>query len=229
MTKKLLQITILAALAALVAAPALAEAGDHQFRTRLIFISPNDDLSVSQDFKDFFGGSPDGTLSVESDFTLEFDYSYFFTDNWAMEIIAAFPTQGIEVDVPDNDTGIDNVGGVRHAPLTFLAQYHFMPDAKTQPYVGLGFNYTIFLEEYGVLLNDVVDIDSSSFGFAVQAGIDFQITDNLYFNVDLKYVEIETDLEIKEDFLDSGFPETLNAGTLEINPLIFGFGVGYRF
>lgn len=229
MTGKLLRIAMLAALAALVATPALAEAGDHQFRTRLIYISPDDDLSVSQDFKDFFGGEPDGTLEVESDLTLEFDYTYFFTDAWAMEIVAAFPTQGIEIDIPDEDVPVDSVGGVRHAPLTFMGQYHFMPSERTQPYVGLGFNYTIFLEEYGILLNDVVEIDSSSFGFAAQVGCDFRITDNLYFNIDLKYIQIETGVEIKEDFLDSGFPEQLNAGDLEINPFVLGFGVGYRF
>jgi outer membrane protein len=39
------------------------------------------------------------------------------------------------------------VGSVKHLPPTFSFQYHFMPDSKFRPYVGLGPNYTTFFDE----------------------------------------------------------------------------------
>jgi outer membrane protein len=64
-------------------------------------------------------------------------------------------------------------------------------------------------------------IDQSSFGWAAQIGADFQIAPQWFFNVDLKYVAIDTDIRVKA----SGAKVT----QLNIDPLLFSVGVGYRF
>lgn len=198
--------TLVLVLAA-VATPALADAGDKLLRTRLIYISPND------------GGTDVlSSAEVEYDITVEVDFTYFFTENIAFEGILATATQ--EVRVPDlsgdlNALG-DSLGSVHHAPTTFLAQYHFNPGG-TDFYVGAGINYTIFYGESGVLEN--LSLDSASFGYAAQIGVDVPLGDNAVFNLDLKYITIATDVEL----------DGTNLGEVEVDPFVLGFGVGFRF
>jgi len=58
------------------------------------------------------------------------------------------------------------------------------------------------------------------FGIALQAGIDIEITDGIYLNADVKYIMMESDWSINNGAV---------TGSAEINPLIIGLGVGYRF
>ncbi len=189
---------------------ATAGDGDWLVRTRLIFIEPNDDA--------------DGTLDavkaqVENDVTVEVDASYFFTDNWAIEGILATAAQEVTADLGGGRTSL---GSVFHAPATVLGQYHFVSDGKVKPYVGAGLNYTIFYSEDGTL--DDLDLDSGSFGLAGQLGIDVKIGEDKVFNFDLKYIEIETDVDDPNSILTGG-----SLGTVEVNPLVIGVGFGIRF
>jgi outer membrane protein len=185
---------------ALACIPAMAAEGDWLVRTRLIFIEPNDDA--------------DGALAgaeVENDVTVEVDASYFFTDNCAIEGILATAAQEVTA-------GGESLGSVYHAPATFLGQWHFAPEGKARPYFGLGLNYTIFYSESGQLAD--LDLDSGSFGLAGQFGIDFGIGEDKVFNVDLKYINIENDVSAADG---------TSLGTVEVNPLVIGFGFGMRF
>jgi len=66
---------------------------------------------------------------------------------------------------------------------------------------------------------ETLNLDSGSLGLAAQAGFDRSIGEDKVFNVDLKYIMIETDVD------DMGTP----LGTVEVNPLVIGFGFGFRF
>jgi outer membrane protein len=197
------------------AQPALADAGDWVVRSRLIFIEPDDSADGTL-------GDPSIDTGVESDVTVEVDGTYFVTDRFAIEGILATAAQ--EVTLFGGDVSL---GSVYHAPATFLAQYHFLPDGKTRPYVGAGINYTIFYDESGELagngdaglLASSYDLDSGSFGLAGQVGVDFMVGQNTSINLDLKYIQIETDVTA----------DGADIGTVEVNPWIFGIGFGYHF
>jgi len=62
-------------------------------------------------------------------------------------------------------------------------------------------------------------VDKNSFGGAVQAGVDIAITKNGYLNLDVKKIWIETDVKA------GGAKLT----TLNIDPLVWGIGYGFRF
>ena len=76
-------------------------------------------------------------------------------------------------------------------------QYHFNSGGTFIPYVGLGVNYTYFFSQknYGDLAGANAELDDS-FGYAVQAGIDYMFTEKLYMNVDVRYIQIEPDLKV---------------------------------
>lgn len=200
-----------AAVTPLVQAPAVQakEAGDWIIRARAIMVEPDESADIS------IGGKP----AISTTVMPELDFTYFFTDNLAVELILAVTPH----DVKAKGTVLGNVdlGDVTLLPPTLTLQYHFLPQEAMSPYVGVGVNYTRFFDKDVPAGGVVTDIDyDSSFGLALQAGIDYFLNDRWLINVDVKKVWINTDVSI-------------NAGAVtadvDIDPWIFGLGVGYRF
>ena len=192
------------------AVPAHAEfagksAGDFMVRARAIAVVPDEDASTT------IGGN----VSISNDVVPEIDFSYFITDNIALELIAATTKHDVS-----HNAGID-LGEVSLLPPTLTLQYHFMPKERFSPYVGAGINYTIFYNEDAAAGSAVTDIDyDNAFGYALQVGVDYALNDNWYANVDVKKLFLNTDV-------------SMNGGTItadvDIDPWIIGVGVGYRF
>jgi outer membrane protein len=96
-----------------------------------------------------------------------------------------------------------------------LVQYHFLPSAQISPYVGVGVNYTRISN---VDLSGA-DLDRNSFGFALQAGLDYKLNQKWSLNLDIKKVQIRSDVSLNGTRLT----------TAKLDPLLVGVGVGYRF
>jgi outer membrane protein len=120
-------------------------------------------------------------VNVDDDTQLTFDFSYLFTDNWAIEVLAALP---FEHDIMLHDGTV--IGSTKHLPPTVSIQYRFGSTAF-QPFVGVGLNYTVFSSEESVLGD--LDLDESS-GLALQVGFDYQINDRMLFNATLRSIDI---------------------------------------
>ncbi|MFL9927467.1 outer membrane beta-barrel protein [Herbaspirillum lusitanum] len=150
-------------------------------------------------------------LTVSSKTIPELDISYFFTPNWAAELILTYPQK--------HDVRLDGqtIGSFKHLPPTLLLQYHFTPDATFSPYVGAGVNYTRISDV--TLLNGNAQLESHSFGAALQAGFDVKIDRHWLVNFDVKKVQIRSDV------MSGG----TRISTVRIDPWLIGVGVGYRF
>lgn len=197
---KKLSLTLLALAAAAVAPAVNAQAaGDLVARARLVYIDPAN--------KDDIAGLD---VTVNSKVIPEVDFTYYFTPNFAAELILTYPQKH---DVKANGT---KVGTLKHLPPTLTAQYHFTGMGAFKPYVGAGINYTRFMS---VDLPAGLSIDKNSFGAAVQAGMDFALDKQLSLNVDVKKVMIRTDLSAGGT----------NLGTIKVDPWLIGVGVGYKF
>jgi outer membrane protein len=200
-----------AALAA-VAGIAQADEGNWMVRARALHMNPDNGNSG--------GLNLPIDVKAENKTFPEIDITYFFTPNIAAELILTYPQKH---DVELGGTGI---GSVKHLPPTLTLQYHFNPTGTIRPYAGLGLNYTRFssvnLDAGPVLGGSVpLKIDRSSVGFAAQVGADFQIAPQWFLNVDVKYVTIDTDIFVKAN----GAKVT----KLDVDPLLIGVGIGYRF
>src|SRR5574344_2606815 len=77
-------------------------------------------------------------LSVNNKMIPELDISYFFTPNFAAELILTYPQKH------NVRAGGAKIGSLKHLPPTLLAQYHFTNFGAFKPYVGAGINYTRF-------------------------------------------------------------------------------------
>jgi outer membrane protein len=149
----------------------------------------------------------------------ELDFTYFFTKNVAAEVILGATPH--DVTAINTTAGQVDLGSVWLLPPTLTLQYHFMPDNEGfRPYVGAGVNYTHFFNADKGAVNSI-DYDNS-FGYALQAGFDYGLTENWAINVDAKKVMINSDVTIQ-----SGATR-INAD-VDIDPWILGVGVAYRF
>jgi outer membrane protein len=155
----------------------------------------------------------DGTglnLTVDNRVIPEVDITYFFTKNIAAELILTVP-QSLTVNA-----GGSKLGTVDVLPPTLLLQYHFDGSANIKPYVGAGLNTTLISN---VSLGTGVDTSKTSNGGALQVGVDVPINKQLSFNFDVKKVYIATDVSSNGTKL----------GTLNVDPLLVGVGLGWRF
>jgi outer membrane protein len=215
MTNRLLAAATLAgaltASVAAIAAPqaAYAEQGPWLVRGRLLAVLPDEGASVT-----VLGGD----LEIEDQFVPELDITYFFDKHWAAELILAVTPH----EITHKPTGLD-IGEVWLLPPTLTVQYHFQPDDPDfRPYIGAGVNYTMFFghDDADPAILDA-DFDSSV-GFALQAGFDIPIDEHWSINVDVKKVWINTDVR-----LDTTLGPV--EADVDINPLIVGVGVAYRW
>ncbi|WP_417494184.1 OmpW/AlkL family protein [Maricaulis sp.] len=200
--------TILGTLA-VTAAPAQAESGDWLVRLRAIDVMPNESATIST-----IGGDVD----ISDQIVPELDITYFVQDNWAVELILGVTPH--DVQAVGTAAGDVDLGDVTLLPPTLTLQYHFNPDGQMRPYLGAGVNYTHFFNEDlpgGSALTTISYDDS--FGLAAQAGIDFALQDDWFFNVDVKYIDIDTDV-----LIDGAI-----AADVDIDPVILGIGFGRRF
>ena len=149
-------------------------------------------------------------LSVNDKTIGEVDVSYFFNKNVAAELILTLPqSQGVY-------SSGTSIGNFKHLPPTLTLQYHFTDFNGFKPYVGAGVNYTKIT---GDKLDAPYSLDSKSYGAAFQAGVDVPLTKQVSLNFDIKKVYIQTDV----------YANGVNKGTLKLDPVLVGVGVGYRF
>jgi outer membrane protein len=207
------------ALAAMAAAPAHAEQGDWLLRGRAILVAPTED---SSGVKPAFPGDE---VSVTNSFAPEVDISYFVTHHVALELIAATTKHDIK-----GKNGLAPIGELADTwalPPTLTLQYHFGPSAKVRPYVGAGLNYTIF---YGEDASDGLEEAigetkvelKDSFGFALQAGVDVDLIEKIFLNIDVKYIDIDTKATLTTGALE-------NRVKVSLDPIVAGIGIGMRF
>jgi len=69
-----------------------------------------------------------------------------------------------------------------------------------------------------------------SFGLALQAGFDIELTEAWFLNFDLRWIDIGVDAELQTNTFDGDDPITLNSALdIDIDPWVFSTTVGFRF
>lgn len=137
--------------------------------------------------------------------------SYFYTPNIAFDVLVGLPPEH-KINVAGNE-----VAKTKHLPPIFSVQYHFLPNEKLQPYVGLGLNYTYFFNDR-LYSGDKFDL-SDSFGWAGQIGVDYQLNPQWSVGADIRYADIKTDVKVNGE----------KVGSVDVDPTVYSLNIGYRF
>ncbi len=213
---------------ALLSIPAAVRADESPWVARLrgIYMAPTNDSD---------GVSIPGALLIpnngihESDKWIpELDFEYFFAPHWSTELVLTYP-QRHHVTAKDATiyptaagTTVPSVviGSFKELPPTLTVKYDFLPDGALRPYVGAGINVTSIMDvKLNVPAVGAVKLDSTTVGFAAQAGFDYRLARSWYFNADVKYVQIEPDLKFGG----------AKIATVKVDPVLAGIGIAYRF
>ena len=200
MTRMKISLITLLASAAL-ALPALAQsAGDMTLGLGLAGVMPKDGNGT------LAGAAAEVGNNVRPSITFE----YFIRDNLGIEVLGALPFKH------DIFLGGAFAGTTKHLPPTVSLNYHIPTGGKVTPFVGVGLNYTTFFEESSAL-GDLKIKDS--WGLAATLGADYAISDKGALRMELRYVDIDSDVTL------DGAP----IGTVEIDPLVAGVSYVMKF
>ncbi|MBO6213305.1 OmpW family protein [Algoriella sp.] len=193
------------------------EAGELHMRVRATGVVPMEDAKIE---------TIGGNVAVSNNLIPEVDFTYYFTKNIAAELILG--TSKHEVVAVNTALGNLDLGRVMLLPPTLNLQYHFYPTKNLKPYVGAGLNYTIFYDQgQGKGRNTAVTSVAydNNLGYSFQLGFDYKINDKLYWNVDVKKLYLNTDVEVGAA-LPSG--QVYVPAEVDLNPWLISTGIGFK-
>ncbi|MFC3571001.1 OmpW family outer membrane protein [Paracoccus sp. TOH] len=141
-------------------------------------------------------------------------FEYFIRDNLGIELLGALPFKHA---IRSNGT---EIGTVKHLPPVVSLQYHFDATPRFKPFVGLGVNFTGFwdAEAGGPLAGSDLRV-KNSWGLAAHLGGDYWINDRAAIRADLRWIDIDSDVELNG----------AKIGEVEVDPLVAGIGYVMRF
>ncbi|RJF86408.1 OmpW family protein [Oleomonas cavernae] len=204
--RALLISSVVLAAVGITSSPWAADEGPWQVRVRGLGIFP--DASATVD------AIPGATVDIDATVTPEIDITYFITDNIALELVAATAQVGVDLKNPDL-----SLGHVWVLPPSLTVQYHFAPHEVIRPYLGAGANYVVFYsadQPAGPITK--VEYDNAV-GFVLQVGVDIPLADHWSANIDVKKIWLSTDATVNGAI----------KADVDIDPVLVGVGVGYRF
>lgn len=195
-----LKTVLFASALAAVAAPALAQSqGDIHLGIGVSGVFPKSD-----------NGTLASTLELDIDegYAASFTVEYFFRDNIGIELLAA--TQ-FEHDYELNGT---DFGDFKLLPPTLSVNYHFQTGTAWKPYVGAGVTYAYVSDESP----SPISIDNA-WGFGVQAGIDYAISETGSVRFNARYIDVETDVKLNG----------VKIGEADVDPFVLTAAYVFRF
>lgn len=200
------------------------KAGDVVLRAGAAMVDPQTDSSKIS----VAGGKIPGTKATVGDDTqLGLTLSYFVADHVAVELLASTPfTHRIGVKGLGAIDG--RFGEAQHLPPTLSVQYFPLDtSSKLQPYFGAGVNYTAFFNEklsdrHRAMGFSQLEL-SDSWGLALQAGVDYKLSDRIVLNAAVWRIDLNT----KATAQLSGVGKV--KVDVDVDPWVYMVGIGYKF
>ena len=195
-----------AAVLAVVSPVAAQQAGDLTVGLGIANVNPKSDNG------DLAGGAY--PISIGDNTRPQITVEYFIRDNLGVELLGALP---FKHSIKSNGT---EVGTVKHLPPVVSLQYHFDATPQLKPFVGVGVNFTGFYdaESKGGLAGNDLRV-KNSWGLAAHVGTDYWINDRSAVRADLRWIDIDADVELNG----------ANIGEVEVDPVVAGISYVMKF
>jgi outer membrane protein OmpA-like peptidoglycan-associated protein/outer membrane protein W len=218
------------ALVAAVASPTIATAvegdwldeGDWLLRVGVHQLNPD---------KSNLPGVLGGDLVFDKAEALSLDAEYMFGDHFGVDLFV--PTY-FSLDLQQRAGTVDGAASIGETDLwtpILGLNWHFNPDGAVRPYIGVGAYWADFSGEEvfgptGLPANSRLEIDQA-FGPAGRIGVDIGTSEHWFLNLDVRYLELDTDVDAT---VPAGIgTSTTNLGEATIDPWLYGVAIGYRF
>lgn len=184
------------------------------------------------------GRIPGSDLDVGNSLVPELDITYFFTPNFAVELILGVTPH--KINGAGSLAGLE-VGKTWLLPPTLTFQYHFTNLGAFKPYVGVGVNYTVMFNQKAAntaaltpflpaTTLQVTNLDvHNAFGFALQVGFDYMLNRNWGLNFDVKKLFLDPSYTATAVAAGNPALQVSLAGKAHLDPWLIGGGVTYKF
>lgn len=163
-------------------------------------------------------------FDVSNSFAPFANFSYLITPNIGVELGATLLPHKLKTEGLLNDLTGNKNKKLQLPVFTAMAQYHFHLTSTIKPYIGAGVNYSYARDIGGgrqlknVGLND-------HWGWALQAGVDIALTESWGINLDIKKLQLATDVHAPLRRNRGG----ILTGRVDNKPLLISAGITYRF
>ncbi|MFC6633068.1 OmpW/AlkL family protein [Microbulbifer taiwanensis] len=190
---------------------------------------------------------PESRLYLDTGESATITGTWLFADHWGLGLLAAFPFEhdlkisGLPDPTGGPPLGKVNLGDVEQLPPTLTVQWFpVCTDSWVQPYVGLGINYTTFMDEninssandyFMMVLGAQADADlelDDSWGLAGELGIDIALGRNSQWLINAAVWYLDMDSEAKIRFPTASGTSVIKTD-VDIDPFVYSIGIGYRF
>ncbi len=172
-----------------------------------------------------------GTVDVSNGVQPEVDISYFFTDNISVQLIATATRHEISA----NNTALTSLLGSKIdlastyvLPPAIVAQYHFAPHSRIDPYIGAGvdFLFPFDTQENKLTLGGAQVVQkvglSNAIGPTFNIGVNYNIGGPWFLNLDYKQVLDQVTARVHTVL---GLVKARD----QLDPSVFSVGIAYRF
>lgn len=222
MRKTLIMAAAAAALA--IAGNAHAEAGDYLVKGRVTYDRAIGTSSVAVNL-----GTSTATAKTKAEIGGEIALGFFLTDHIATEVSLNISRYELA-----DATGASVMTSGRIRPA-LLVQYYPMLTGRVRPYLGAGAVYdNAYTVEPGILFKLQTPTTtamsvSGALGAVGQLGVDVEVNDKLYVNIDAKYLRTARHLDITRTNSTPTQTSSLQSVKLPAGGLVIGAGIGFKF
>jgi outer membrane protein len=164
------------------------------------------------------GVPPGADAEVVNAATVLLTYERLLTPNVGVELVMGWPPK-IKAKATGSVAFLGDVLTARNLSPVLLLNYHFMPNEPLRPYIGIGVNYTRFVDIESTLASDVKMTDST--GLAIQAGVEYRL------NKDWELFAAIAKVDVKSKVVAVG--ANVLTATVDFRPITYTAGVTWRF
>lgn len=142
--------------------------------------------------------------------------AYGFDDHWSAEVWTGLSKFKHDVAVD----GVGNVARLEHRPTTLSVDYHFLPEGKVNPFVGVGYGWINVSDEQGVGALSGSDVRAENGkGLALTVGADVALTDKVFLRGSARKLNFDSDVAVNG----------VAVGTASVDPWVYGISAGLKF
>ena len=200
---------------ALIAPSAIAQSQDNIVKFAFTYYQPH---SRTDGGIHGIGVPPGADAEVVNASTVLVTYERLLTPNIGVEFVLGWPPK-IKAKATGSVAFLGDVLTARNISPVLLLNYHFMPTEPFRPYVGIGVNYTRFVDIESTLASDVKMSDST--GLAIQAGVEYRL------NKDWELFASIAKIDVKSKVVAVG--ANVLTATVDFRPITYTAGVTRRF
>lgn len=185
---------------------------------------------VNDDASDIEGPftPPGASANVLDTYSFALSYERFLTENISVQVAAGYPPK-FEVDGSGSIAGLGEIASTTALNPSIFVNYHFLDEsAPIRPYVGVGVNYTNFVDEQPTTsleagLGGATDVSLSSFvAVAVTGGVNIDLGGPWLASASVSYLSSSTEATIKT----GGIVRKMD---IDLDPITLFVGLGYKF